>query len=299
MHARARGAAARRATGHGPAVERLRPRGVRPVAVRRPARPAAGDRRERLRRDGRREGRDDHRLSRRRARRSTTATGRRSRRASTRSSSPPTRPTPRQNATRDRHVSASTGSASTTSRRSTLLRKKRHAVRRARPAPRARRRAGRGRHAQRSRSSPASTSTRTRPASTRPGHRGEPGRLRRRRRQRSGRARVASTELLCGHATAPRPSRSASGQQLPLADDDRRRSRSEGTGVRLTIDQDLQFLAQRRLAQAVQRVGRRLRHRHRHGRQDRADPRDRRLPDLRPQPLRAVAKSRYRGTRRS
>lgn len=42
----------------------------------------------------------------------------------------------------------------------------------------------------------------------------------------------------------------ADGQQLPLADSTMTEP-IEGTGVRLTIDQDLQFLAQRRLAQAV------------------------------------------------
>lgn len=42
----------------------------------------------------------------------------------------------------------------------------------------------------------------------------------------------------------------ADGQQLPLADSTVIEP-VEGTGVRLTIDQDLQFLAQRRLAQAV------------------------------------------------
>jgi len=42
----------------------------------------------------------------------------------------------------------------------------------------------------------------------------------------------------------------ADGQQLPLADSTVTEP-VEGTGVRLTIDQDLQFLAQRRLAQAV------------------------------------------------
>jgi cell division protein FtsI (penicillin-binding protein 3) len=44
------------------------------------------------------------------------------------------------------------------------------------------------------------------------------------------------------------------GQQLPLADTTVVAPR-EGTGVRLTIDQDLQFLAQRRLAQAVHESG--------------------------------------------
>jgi cell division protein FtsI (penicillin-binding protein 3) len=44
------------------------------------------------------------------------------------------------------------------------------------------------------------------------------------------------------------------GQQLPLADATVVAPR-EGTGVRLTIDQDLQFLAQRRLAQAVREAG--------------------------------------------
>ncbi len=46
----------------------------------------------------------------------------------------------------------------------------------------------------------------------------------------------------------------ADGQQLPLADSTVVAPR-EGTGIRLTIDQDLQFLAQRRLAQAVQESG--------------------------------------------
>ena len=45
----------------------------------------------------------------------------------------------------------------------------------------------------------------------------------------------------------------ADGQQLPLADSTVTEP-VEGTGVRLTIDQDLQFLAQRRLAQAVKEV---------------------------------------------
>jgi cell division protein FtsI (penicillin-binding protein 3) len=44
------------------------------------------------------------------------------------------------------------------------------------------------------------------------------------------------------------------GQQLPLADTTVVEPR-EGTGVRLTIDQDLQFLAQRRLAEAVRESG--------------------------------------------
>jgi cell division protein FtsI (penicillin-binding protein 3) len=44
------------------------------------------------------------------------------------------------------------------------------------------------------------------------------------------------------------------GQQLPLADTTVVEPR-EGTGVRLTIDEDLQFLAQRRLAQAVRESG--------------------------------------------
>jgi cell division protein FtsI (penicillin-binding protein 3) len=46
----------------------------------------------------------------------------------------------------------------------------------------------------------------------------------------------------------------ADGQQLPLADSTVVAPK-EGTGVRLTIDQDLQFLAQRRLAQAVRESG--------------------------------------------
>ncbi len=46
----------------------------------------------------------------------------------------------------------------------------------------------------------------------------------------------------------------ADGQQLPLADSTVVAPR-EGTGIRLTIDQDLQFLAQRRLAQAVRESG--------------------------------------------
>lgn len=46
----------------------------------------------------------------------------------------------------------------------------------------------------------------------------------------------------------------ASGQQLPLADKTVTEP-VEGTGVRLTIDRDLQFLAQRRLAQAVRESG--------------------------------------------
>lgn len=46
----------------------------------------------------------------------------------------------------------------------------------------------------------------------------------------------------------------ADGQQLPLADNTVTQP-VEGTGVRLTIDQDLQFLAQRRLAQAVTQAG--------------------------------------------
>ncbi len=46
----------------------------------------------------------------------------------------------------------------------------------------------------------------------------------------------------------------ADGQQLPLADSTVV-APEEGTGIRLTIDQDLQFLAQRRLAQAVRESG--------------------------------------------
>jgi cell division protein FtsI (penicillin-binding protein 3) len=46
----------------------------------------------------------------------------------------------------------------------------------------------------------------------------------------------------------------AGGQQLPLADTTVVEPQ-EGTGIRLTIDQDLQFLAQRRLAEAVREVG--------------------------------------------
>jgi len=47
---------------------------------------------------------------------------------------------------------------------------------------------------------------------------------------------------------------SADGQQLPLADSTVEQPK-EGRGVQLTIDQDLQFLAQRRLAQAVRDSG--------------------------------------------
>ena len=46
----------------------------------------------------------------------------------------------------------------------------------------------------------------------------------------------------------------ADGQQLPLADNAVVEP-IEGTGVRLTIDQDLQFLAQRRLGEAVRQAG--------------------------------------------
>ncbi|MGH3446059.1 MAG: peptidoglycan D,D-transpeptidase FtsI family protein [Nocardioidaceae bacterium] len=46
----------------------------------------------------------------------------------------------------------------------------------------------------------------------------------------------------------------ADGQQLPLADSTVAEPK-EGTGVRLTLDQDLQFLAQRRLTQAVKESG--------------------------------------------
>lgn len=46
----------------------------------------------------------------------------------------------------------------------------------------------------------------------------------------------------------------ADGQQLPLASSTVTQP-VEGTGVRLTLDQDLQFLAQRRLAQAVTQAG--------------------------------------------
>ncbi|MBA3233552.1 MAG: penicillin-binding protein 2, partial [Propionibacteriales bacterium] len=46
----------------------------------------------------------------------------------------------------------------------------------------------------------------------------------------------------------------ADGQQLPLADSTIVAPK-EGTGIKLTIDQDLQFLAQRRLAQAVRESG--------------------------------------------
>ena len=46
----------------------------------------------------------------------------------------------------------------------------------------------------------------------------------------------------------------ADGQQLPLADSTVTEP-VEGTGVRLTIDEDLQFLAQRRLAEAVTQAG--------------------------------------------
>lgn len=46
----------------------------------------------------------------------------------------------------------------------------------------------------------------------------------------------------------------ADGQQLPLADSTVA-APEEGTGIQLTIDQDLQFLAQRRLAQAVRESG--------------------------------------------
>ncbi|MGI8888681.1 MAG: peptidoglycan D,D-transpeptidase FtsI family protein, partial [Nocardioidaceae bacterium] len=46
----------------------------------------------------------------------------------------------------------------------------------------------------------------------------------------------------------------ANGQQLPLADSTVKQP-VEGTGVQLTIDQDLQFLAQRRLGQAVEQAG--------------------------------------------
>ena len=122
--------------------------------------------------------------------------------------------------------------------------------------------------------------------------------FRRHRRKRSRRHRVRRTTLLRGRSGSVTLEADEFGRPIPFGRERSIKPAQPGSTLELTIDSYLQFVAERALDQAGERVPRARRHRHRHGSVDRRSAGDGERARLRSQPLLEVQRRRSGATAR-